>query len=110
MGTCIVSPACTTRGKERTLGTRNCGFEEVMLVMTRAHAPELLMERSRSLNVPRQTSPKLPLSAMKVAMMALVLTAVAVRSTNGEVGSLLTIRMVACWGPGKTGLYSTVNS
>ena len=82
-----------------------------MLMIDSGQVPELLIVSSSSANEPRQTSPKLPPSAMAVAMTPVPCRPVAATSTNGAVGSLLMIRIVAVSvTPAVVGVKLTVKS
>src|SRR6202012_6240295 len=58
------SPPWTVRGKLTTWGVTKIGADETRPVTLSWHGPGLLMTRSRSMNLPRRTSPKSPVSAM----------------------------------------------
>src|ERR1700757_1078794 len=94
IGTAMESPPSTVRGKPTTEGVTNTtGADETMPVTLSAHGPRLLMTRSRSVNLPRRTSPKSPV----LAMISLALGAGAAPETGttwGLAGSLLTIVIV----------------
>ena len=66
-----------------------------MFEIESGQAPGLLIVSNSSANLPRQTSPKSPWSAIAVATLPVPRRPAAVTSTNGAVGSLLLIRMIA---------------
>src|ERR1700761_1595763 len=91
IGPAMESPPSTVRGKPTTEGvTKTTGADETMPATCSGHGPRLLMTRSRSVNLPRRTSPKSP----ALAMIRLALGAGAAPLTGttwGLAGSLLTI-------------------
>ena len=92
------SPPSTVRGKLTTWGVTKIGADETMPVTLSGHGPRLLMTRSRSVNLPRRTSPKSPLSGTT----SVSLGAGAVPDTTtvlGPVGSLLSTEIVADFEP-----------
>ena len=93
IGTVMESPPSTVRGKLATWGVTKIGADETMPVTLSWHGPRLLMTRSRSVNLPRRTSPKSPLSGTT----SVSLGAGAVPDTTtvlGPVGSLLSTEIV----------------
>src|SRR5262245_32356154 len=79
--------------------------------MINGHTPVLLIVSSSSTKEPRQTFPKLPTLATAVVSLGVPRIPVADRTTNGALGSLLMIRMVAVSAtPAALGLYATVKS
>ena len=93
-GTLAESPGAMRIGKDAS-GAMNCASEEMMLSTRRSQVPALFKTMSRSTKLPRQTSPKYPLSGIRTLSSPVPAMAVACRSTTGAVGSLLSIRMVA---------------
>src|SRR5215469_518242 len=81
-----------------------------MLLTDRSQVPLLLIVNGKSLNEPTQTLPKLPLSAMTVAIAGTPPVPVAKTSKLGADGSLLAIRIWAVCDPGDVGLNLTVKS
>src|ERR1700733_12170586 len=61
IGAAMESPPSTGRGKLATSAvTKTTAPAETMPVTLSGHGPRLLMTRSRSVNLPRRTSPKSP--------------------------------------------------
>src|SRR5215468_8741235 len=99
-----------TSGNDATPGGWKSVEVEMIPVTRRSQPPALLIASGKFLKEPRQMSPKLPASAITVVMLGLVSVPVALRSKKGAPGSLLVMRMRACWGPAIVGAYRTVKS
>src|ERR1700722_3494777 len=82
-----------------------------MLTIVSGQIQELLNVSSSSANDPRQTLPNAPASAIAVASRPVPLLPVAATSTNGAVGSLLAMRMMAVsLAPATEGVKLTVKA
>src|SRR5262249_38332307 len=104
-------PGAMVSGNDMTAATWNSAEEDEILFMDRgAHPPLLLIIKLRSLKAPRQTLPKLPLSAITVAMCCnSVPFPVACTVTDGFAGSLLAIVSVVVLVPVEVGVKRTWN-
>src|SRR5258705_4978923 len=102
IGTAMESPPSTVRGKLTTWGVTKIGPDEMMPVTLSGHGLLLLMTRSRSVNLPRRTSPKSPLSGTTTVSLG---AGAAPNTTTvlGPVGSLLWTVIVAASGPNAAG-------
>ena len=68
-----------------------------MFETIRLQVPLLLIVSGRSLNEPRQTSPKSPVLAIRVAMVAVPATPLTGMVADGVIGSLLdTVKVAVC--------------
>src|SRR4051794_22747495 len=98
IGTVMESPPSTVMGKLGTWGVTKTDADETMPVTLSWHDPRLLMMRSRSVNLPKRTSPKSPLSGTT----SVSLGAGAVPDTTtvlGPAGSLLSTEIIADFEP-----------
>src|SRR5262245_1962389 len=96
IGASIESPAWMTSGNESALGTRkSVAGAMVMLVTVKSQNPLLLIVKPKSLKEPRQTSPKLPLSAIKVAILRVTPAPLTISCLDGSNGSSLLIWKIA---------------
>src|SRR5262249_44294723 len=104
-------PGAMVSGNDMTAATWNSAEEDEILFMDRgAHPPLLLIIKLRSLKAPTQTLPKLPLSAITVAICcSIVPFPVACTVTDGFAGSLLAIVSVVVLVPVEVGVKVTWN-